>query len=213
MVAWPHLWVYNAEHFCLSFFNQVTSIFHLWGGGNQRQVFLGLPTIQAWKFATGLILKVPAGWWWGGVVIWRSKIFIQRFPTHYFRWIPEHSLHKKSPGITDPIRILVLGLCRLVSSFYYLYYFAPALLPTARKWKIVWWQIFIEYISAIDDKDLLFGYFCRNLIKRKRTECDNWANEEKTKRWHEKMLRVEQKSQIRDRGCIARPSGRRRRSI
>ena len=57
-------------------------------------------------------------------------------------------------------------------------------------------QIFIEYISAIDDKDLLFGYFCRNLIKRKRTECDNWANEEKTKKWHERMLRVEQKSQI-----------------
>ena len=120
---------------------------------------------------------------------------------------------KNLRGITDPIRILVLGLSRLVSSFCYLYYFAPALLPTARKWKIVWWQIFIEYISAIDDKDLLFGYFCRNLIKRKRTECDNWANEEKTKRWHEKMLRVEQKSQIRDRGCIARPSGRRRRSI
>ena len=92
-------------------------------------------------------------------------------------------------------------------------YFAPALLPTAQKWKIVWWQIFIEYISAIDDKDLLFGYFCRNLIKRKRTECDNWANEEETKRWHERMLRVEQKSQIRDRGCIARPSARRRRSI
>ena len=32
MAATADLWVYNAENFCVSFFNQVTSIFHLRGG-------------------------------------------------------------------------------------------------------------------------------------------------------------------------------------
>ena len=47
--------------------------------------------------------------------------------------------------------------------------------------RMCYWQIFIEYISAIDDKDLWYGYFCRNLIEWRTTECDNWANEQKTK--------------------------------
>ena len=44
MVAGVDLWVYNAENFCVLFFNQVASIFHLGGGG---KVFLGLPDSQA----------------------------------------------------------------------------------------------------------------------------------------------------------------------
>ena len=38
MVATADLWVYNAENFCVSFFNQVTSIFHLRGGKMKKKV-------------------------------------------------------------------------------------------------------------------------------------------------------------------------------
>ena len=46
MVATADLWVYNAENFCVSFFNQVTSIFHLRGGKIKKKFFLGLPIGQ-----------------------------------------------------------------------------------------------------------------------------------------------------------------------
>ena len=39
MVATADLWVYNAENFCVSFFNQVTSIFHLRGGKIRKSFF------------------------------------------------------------------------------------------------------------------------------------------------------------------------------
>ena len=45
MVASADLWVYNAENLCVSFFYQVTSIFHLRGGEIKKKFFLGLPTI------------------------------------------------------------------------------------------------------------------------------------------------------------------------
>ena len=34
-------WVYNAENFCVSFFNQVASIFHLRGGEIKKKSFFG----------------------------------------------------------------------------------------------------------------------------------------------------------------------------
>ena len=40
MVATADLWVYNAEHFCVSFSNQVASTFHL-GGGKIKKKFFG----------------------------------------------------------------------------------------------------------------------------------------------------------------------------
>ena len=48
MVAIADLWVYNAENFCVSFFNQVTSIFHLrvTRGENKKKFFLGLPIVH-----------------------------------------------------------------------------------------------------------------------------------------------------------------------
>ena len=52
-------------------------------------------------------------------------------------------------------------------------------------------QIFIEYISAIDDKDLWYGYFCRNLREWRRTEWENWANEQKMK-W--RLLKLGEKT-------------------
>ena len=33
--------LYNAENFCVSFFNQVTSIFHLWGRKIKKKFFFG----------------------------------------------------------------------------------------------------------------------------------------------------------------------------
>ena len=39
MVAGADLWVYNAENLCVSFFNQVASIFHLEGGGGNKKKF------------------------------------------------------------------------------------------------------------------------------------------------------------------------------
>ena len=44
VVAWLHLWVYNTENLCVSFFNQVASIFHL-GGKEMKKRFLGLPIL------------------------------------------------------------------------------------------------------------------------------------------------------------------------
>ena len=41
MVARADLWVYNAKNFCVSFFNQVASIFHF-GEGKIKKCFLGL---------------------------------------------------------------------------------------------------------------------------------------------------------------------------
>ena len=40
MVAGVDLWVYNAEIFCVSFLNQVASIFHLRGGEIKNKFFL-----------------------------------------------------------------------------------------------------------------------------------------------------------------------------
>ena len=37
---------YIAEHFCLSFLNQVASIFHLGRGKIKKKVFLGLPIVN-----------------------------------------------------------------------------------------------------------------------------------------------------------------------
>ena len=53
MVATADLWVYNAENFCVSSFNQVTSliahacIFHLRVGKIQKKFFWGLPIAQS----------------------------------------------------------------------------------------------------------------------------------------------------------------------
>ena len=44
MVATADLWVYNAENLCVSFFNQVASIFHL-EGEEIKKSFLGLPIL------------------------------------------------------------------------------------------------------------------------------------------------------------------------
>ena len=42
-MAGADVWVYNAEIFCVSFFNQVAFIFHLRGGaGESKKVFFGL---------------------------------------------------------------------------------------------------------------------------------------------------------------------------
>ena len=38
-MAQADLWVYNAEIFCVSFFNQVTIIFHLRGGKIKKSFF------------------------------------------------------------------------------------------------------------------------------------------------------------------------------
>ena len=43
-MARADLWVYNAENFCVSFFYQVTSIFHLRRGGIKKN--FGLPNIE-----------------------------------------------------------------------------------------------------------------------------------------------------------------------
>ena len=58
MVATADLWVYNAEIFCVSFFNQVTSIFHLRGGEIKKKFFC-LPsayvciTVAVWECCRG----------------------------------------------------------------------------------------------------------------------------------------------------------------
>ena len=39
VVARADLWVYNAENFCVSFFTQVTFIFHLRGGEIKKKFF------------------------------------------------------------------------------------------------------------------------------------------------------------------------------
>ena len=44
VVATADLWVYNAENFCVSFFYQVTSIFHLRRGEIKKN--FGLPNIE-----------------------------------------------------------------------------------------------------------------------------------------------------------------------
>ena len=51
MVATADLWVYDAENLCVSFFYQVTSVFHLRGGKIKKRVFFG-PTYSA-PFGTG----------------------------------------------------------------------------------------------------------------------------------------------------------------
>ena len=38
-MARADLWVYNAENFCVSVFNQVSPIFHLRGGKIKKKVF------------------------------------------------------------------------------------------------------------------------------------------------------------------------------
>ena len=52
MVARADLWVYNAENLCVSFFYQVTSIFHLRGGKINKRYF--------WAYLMMIITK----WWW-----------------------------------------------------------------------------------------------------------------------------------------------------
>ena len=47
MVATADLRVYNAENFCVSFFNQVAPIFHLREGKIKKKFFLGLPSVQS----------------------------------------------------------------------------------------------------------------------------------------------------------------------
>ena len=49
MVATTDLWVYNAENLCVSFFYQVTSIFHLRGGEIKKKFFLGTPSLYLWS--------------------------------------------------------------------------------------------------------------------------------------------------------------------
>ena len=61
-MATTDLWVYNAENLCVSFFYQVTFIFHLRGGKIQKKFFLGLPNIDLVKFShrmMALLLSLP----------------------------------------------------------------------------------------------------------------------------------------------------------
>ena len=51
-MATADLWVYNAENLCVSFFYQVTFIFHLRGGKIQKKFFLGLPTVHFLSLST-----------------------------------------------------------------------------------------------------------------------------------------------------------------
>ena len=45
VVATADLWNYNAENFCVLFFNQVIFIFHIWGG-KIKKFFLGLTNVH-----------------------------------------------------------------------------------------------------------------------------------------------------------------------
>ena len=60
MVATVDLWVYNSENFCVSLFNQVTSIFHL-RGGKIKKKFGGaylMHTHLFWYFAVDEFTKI-----------------------------------------------------------------------------------------------------------------------------------------------------------
>ena len=104
-----------------------------------------------------------------------------------FRWA---NLGKKGKHVS----LIFLGLHCVGPNFEQLTMMVKLLLLSSRLRRYC--QIFIEYISAIDDKDLWYGYFCRNLIEWKRTECDNWAKEDQVVA--ETFGRIEQKSQIRE---------------
>ena len=54
MVATADLWVYNAENFCVSFFNQVTSIFHLRGGKIKKKFWAYLLPIGTYPRVTNV---------------------------------------------------------------------------------------------------------------------------------------------------------------
>ena len=66
MVATADLWVSNAEHFCVSFFNQVTSIFHLWGGGESKKSFFGPSYYTGMKICNRANSKSSCWLVWGG---------------------------------------------------------------------------------------------------------------------------------------------------
>ena len=116
-----------------------------------------------------------------------------------FRWA---NLGKKGKHVS----LIFLGLHCVGPNFEQLTMMVKLLLLSSRLRRYC--QIFIEYISAIDDKDLWYGYFCRNLIEWRTTECDNWANEQKTK-WQFSYLEKniwEDWTKITDwGGCIAQP--------
>ena len=118
-------------------------------------------------------------------------------------WSPSSSKHQSISqlplSVHDWVSFLVCGVQYLENCF--------TIAQPLGLWQIIlqtllllarvrYCQIFIEYISAIDDKDLWYGYFCRNLIEWKRTECDNWAKEDQVVA--ETFGRIEQKSQIRE---------------
>ena len=46
MVATVDLWVYDSEIFCVSLFNQVTSIFHLRGGKIKKKFFWAYVSVE-----------------------------------------------------------------------------------------------------------------------------------------------------------------------
>ena len=60
-MAGTDIWVYNAENFCVSVFNQVSPIFHLRGGKIKKKVFLGLPNVHNLK-KNSLNFKLLAFW-------------------------------------------------------------------------------------------------------------------------------------------------------
>ena len=99
-----------------------------------------------------------------------------------FRWA---NLGKKGKHVS----LIFLGLHCVGPNFEQLTMMVKLLLLSSRLRRYC--QIFIEYISAIDDKDLWYGYFCRNLIEWRRTEWENWANEQKMK-W--RLLKLGEKT-------------------
>ena len=113
-----------------------------------------------------------------------------------FRWA---KLGKKGKHVS----LIFLGLHCVGPNFEQLTMMVKLLLLSSRLRRYC--QIFIEYISAIDDKDLWYGYFWRNLIEWERTECDDWANEGKIKGVVRERHR-RNKMKITDLGgCIAQP--------
>ena len=84
MVATADLWVYNAENFCVSFFNQVTSIFHLRGGKIKKKVFLGLPNVhnlkKQFKFQIIGILEEIHSFYWPKMHLWKGDKKIGQGP-------------------------------------------------------------------------------------------------------------------------------------
>ena len=87
MVATADLWVYNAENFCVSFFNQVTSIFHLRG---EKKKIWGLPNVhnlkKQFKFQIIGILEEIHSFYWPKMHLWKGDKKIGQGPPPSLIW-------------------------------------------------------------------------------------------------------------------------------